>query len=93
MFEQILLLLSEDQQNWDCSTHEFDCLQSPLTNGVYIHKYIWRRHLLKREFQDNKYTKMDYMDLKSNKNDDLFGLEIMPVNECEKAHAEKSKCS
>ena len=24
---------------------------------------------------------MDYMDLKSNENYDLFGLEIMPVNE------------
>ena len=84
MFKQVLLLLSEDQQNWDCSTHEFDSLQSPLTNGTYIlNKYIWRRHLLKWEFQNNKYTKMDYMGIKSNKNDDLLGLEIMPVNECE----------
>ena len=56
-----------------------------VTNGMYIyqHKDIWRRHLLKREFQDNKYITMDYMDLKFNKNDDLFGLEIMPDNDCE----------
>ena len=39
MFKKVLFLFSEDQQNRDCSyfeTHKFDCLKSPLTNGVYI---------------------------------------------------------
>ena len=49
-----------------------------------VHTYIWRRHLLKREFQENKYTEMDYLDLKqkkSNANDEVF--DIMPINNCE----------
>ena len=69
---------------------EFNCLQSPWTNEVYITS-AWRRQLLKREFKDNKYTKNGLYPIKMMIC--LFVLEIRPVNDHEYAYVKKSKCS